>query len=113
MTQRRGRLIAARDPIGIRPLYYGCDWRTAPWLSPARPRTWWGCAKRFCPSRRAATAAGGEFIRYADPARADQYLMADLKTPSAGNMHDQLTAGVEKRLDADAPLGFLLSGGLD
>lgn len=29
------------------------------------------------------------------------------------NIHDKLTEGVKKRLDADAPLGFLLSGGLD
>ena len=28
-------------------------------------------------------------------------------------IHDKLVAGVEKRLDSDAPLGFLLSGGLD
>ena len=28
-------------------------------------------------------------------------------------IHDRLVAGIQKRLDADAPLGFLLSGGLD
>ena len=38
--------------------------------------------------------------------------MADEDTVCRG-LHDLLTAGVEKRLDADAPLGFLLSGGLD
>ena len=31
----------------------------------------------------------------------------------AENIHDRLTRGIEKRLDADAPVGFLLSGGLD
>ena len=31
----------------------------------------------------------------------------------AENIHDKLTRGIEKRLDADAPVGFLLSGGLD
>lgn len=29
------------------------------------------------------------------------------------NIREKLVAGVEKRLDSDAPLGFLLSGGLD
>ena len=29
------------------------------------------------------------------------------------NIREKLIAGVEKRLDADAPVGFLLSGGLD
>ena len=29
------------------------------------------------------------------------------------NIHDKLMRGIEKRLDADAPVGYLLSGGLD
>ena len=36
----------------------------------------------------------------------------DLETVSR-NIHDKLVAGVEKRLVADAKVGFLLSGGLD
>ena len=40
---RKNRLIAARDPIGIRPLYYGGS-RAAAWPSPASRRTSWGCA---------------------------------------------------------------------
>ena len=34
-------------------------------------------------------------------------------TPILTNIREKLVAGVEKRLDADAPVGFLLSGGLD
>ena len=58
--------IAARDPIGIRPLYYG-------------------------------DSESGHIMFASEPK----------------NIHDKLVAGIEKRLDADAPLGFLLSGGLD
>ena len=36
----------------------------------------------------------------------------DLETV-CGKIHDKLSAGVEKRLVADAKVGFLLSGGLD
>ena len=36
----------------------------------------------------------------------------DLET-ACRKIREKLTAGIEKRLDADAPVGFLLSGGLD
>ena len=36
----------------------------------------------------------------------------DLETV-CGKIREKLIAGIEKRLDADAPIGFLLSGGLD
>ena len=48
---QRGSFVAARDPIGIRPLYYG---RTDDG-SMAFARTSWRCATRCCPSRRDAT----------------------------------------------------------
>ena len=40
------------------------------------------------------------------------YLHADVEELTAG-IHDRLIEAVRKRLDADAPLGFLLTGGLD
>ena len=108
---KSGRLIAARDPIGIRPLYYGvlADGSMA-FASEAKNLV--ELCETILPFPPGCYWAGGEFVRYADPARADQYLMADEDTVCRG-LHDLLTAGVEKRLDADAPLGFLLSGGLD
>lgn len=39
------QFIAARDPIGIRPLYYGYDKRASSSLA-VSPRTWWACAAR-------------------------------------------------------------------
>ena len=42
----------------------------------------------------------------------DVYRKDDLETVCR-NIREKLIAGVDKRLDADAPLGFLLSGGLD
>ena len=44
--------------------------------------------------------------------RCEQYCHDDLETVCR-TIRNKLIAGVDKRLDADAPLGFLLSGGLD
>ena len=47
-----------------------------------------------------------------DIAKVEQYHDDDLETVCK-NIHDKLVSGIEKRLVADAKVGFLLSGGLD
>ena len=54
----------------------------------------------------------GKFICYCDIAHAKSYV-DDSLDEIYKKIHDKLYKGIEKRLDADAPLGFLLSGGLD
>ncbi len=54
----------------------------------------------------------GEFICYRDITEVSSVCMDDTETVCK-NIHDKLVEGIRKRLDADAPLGFLLSGGLD
>lgn len=108
---RRQGLVAARDPIGIRPLYYG---RVAGggMAFASEPKNLLGLCEQILPFPPGCYWADGRFTRYADPARVDQYLMADEETVCR-HLRCLLIAGVEKRLDADAPVGFLLSGGLD
>ena len=108
---KRDSLIAARDPIGIRPLYYG----KAPdgkMLFASEAKNLIGLAETILPFPPGCYYADGKFTRYADPAHVDHFWMTDEDT-AARALRDLLIAGVTKRLDADAPVGFLLSGGLD
>ena len=106
----RDAYIAARDPIGIRPLFYGYDHGDIVFASEAKNLV--GLVDQVFPFPPGHYYAGGKFVRYADLTTVSDYCEDDLETVCK-NIHDKLVAGIEKRLDADAPLGFLLSGGLD
>ena len=105
------RLIAARDPIGIRPLYYGYT-REGKIAFASEPKNLMGLCDEIMPFPPGCYWVDGEFVRYADPAHVDQFTMKD-EDHVCAKLRRLLIDGVEKRLDADAPVGFLLSGGLD
>ena len=104
-------LIAARDPIGIRPLFYGYD-HTGAIVFASEAKNLVGLCDRVCPFPPGHYYADGQFVRYADLTTVTAYCHDSLDTV-CHTIREKLIAAVEKRLDADAPLGFLLSGGLD
>ena len=104
-------LIAARDPIGIRPLYYGYDSQGAI-IFASEAKNLVGLCDRILPFPPGHYYKDGKFVCYRDVSKPGKVSGDDLET-ACDTIRRKLTAGIEKRLDADAPVGFLLSGGLD
>ena len=108
---KKQQLIAARDPIGIRPLYYG-RLSNGEWAFASEPKNLLGLCEAILPFPPGHYWVNGQFVRYADPAYVGYFTMKE-EEEVCPKLRRLLMDGVEKRLDADAPVGFLLSGGLD
>ena len=78
----------------------------------SEPKNLMGLCGTILPFQLGCYWDGARFVRYADAAHVDQFTMVDEEIACA-RLHDLIVEGVKKRLDADAPIGFLLSGGLD
>lgn len=112
---KNDRIIAARDPIGITPLYQGWSWKTpgavyfASELKALAPV----CDKIITfPPGHIFDSKTGETTRYYQPS----WLNPE-NVPSAPvdykSLRHSLEKSVKKRLMAEVPYGVLLSGGLD
>ncbi|WP_340063502.1 asparagine synthase B [Ascidiimonas aurantiaca] len=103
--------MAGRDPVGVKPLYYGKDSEGTMYFASEMKALADQCIEftTFPPGHFYTPKTG--FVAYYkpawfDPAKATQNL--DLKT-----LRDGLINATKKRLLADVPVGVLLSGGLD
>lgn len=103
--------IAARDPIGIRPLFYGYT-ASGKIVFASEAKNLVSLVDEVFAFPPSYYYADGKFVRYTDVTAVSEYSEDDEETVER-KIREKLTAGIEKRLDADAPLGFLLSGGLD
>ena len=102
---RQQKLIAARDPIGIRPLYYG-KVRDGGIAFASEPKNLIGMCDTILPFPPGYYWIDGEFVQYADPAYVGYFTMKP-EEEVCPKLRRLLMDGVEKRLDADAPVGFL------
>ena len=108
---KTGEYIAARDPIGIRPLYYGFG-RDGAAVFASEAKNLVGLCKKIMPFPPGHYWKGGKFVCYNDISHPTAVCHDDTEIVCK-NIREKLISGVEKRLVADAKVGFLLSGGLD
>ena len=108
---KTGEFIAARDPIGIRPLYYGYD-KNGVIVFASEAKNLVGYCDKILPFPPGHYYKNGKFLSYCDIAKVDT-VCYDNVDDACGKIREKLIAGVEKRLVSDAKVGFLLSGGLD
>ncbi|QVK21585.1 asparagine synthase B [Mycoplasmatota bacterium] len=110
--KRINKFIAGRDPIGIRPMFYGYSKVSNSIMFASEVKAINELCSEVYPFPPGHYYDGEKFIRYYDPSKASTYINDSLKDITTG-LNKRLTKGIEKMLPSDAPIGFLLSGGLD
>ena len=117
--EKQQTVYAARDRYGVRPLFYGYNTATQThgfaselkalhhmmeYIEPVEPN-------KYCKMNLSDNKI--ELIDYFDYGSLVAYPTIDVAEYVKNMVKDLFTEAVKKRLHADRPLGFLLSGGLD
>ena len=109
---KTNQMMAARDPMGIRPMFYGYSKNEHKICFASEAKSLFDLCDDIMPFPPGHYYLDGKFICYND--------LSDTKTINndsldviAKNLKDKLEAAVEKRFMSDVPIGYLLSGGLD
>ncbi|EIE27700.1 glutamine-hydrolyzing asparagine synthase [Coccomyxa subellipsoidea C-169] len=113
VDEATGDFVAARDPIGVCSFYWGKGRDGSTWFASEMKALQAHCETfDIFPPGHCYRSRTGKLERWYKPKWLDlEYVPtapADLTT-----IHDSLVGAVVKRLMSDAPLGVLLSGGLD
>jgi len=104
-------MLLARDPIGIKPLYYGR--KGATWLAASELKAFPGMDELQALPAGHAMLAGGEPWPYSHPYPPKATIATAPFDQILQSVRTRLNQAVVKRLMSDVPLGVFLSGGLD
>ncbi|OCN04540.1 asparagine synthetase B [Erysipelotrichaceae bacterium MTC7] len=105
-------IIAARDPFGIRGMFYGYHKDSKKIMFASEAKALVDMCDSIYPFPPGHYYKDGVFTRYYDVSQASRYIDLDVDS-ICKQIRKDLVAGVHKRMIADAPVGYLLSGGLD
>ncbi|KAF7049376.1 hypothetical protein CFC21_057927 [Triticum aestivum] len=109
---RNKTYMAARDAVGVNPLYFGRGSDGSVWIASEMKALHEDCPKfeLFPPGNLYSSAAGG-FRRWYNPQWFAEHVPATAYQPLV--LREAFEKAVIKRLMTDVPFGVLLSGGLD
>tara|TARA_Y100000389_G_scaffold178256_1_gene191243 strand:- start:4524 stop:6293 length:1770 start_codon:yes stop_codon:yes gene_type:complete len=112
------KILIARDPLGVAPLYYGYDDRKNLWVSSELKaiNKLVTLPKEFPPGHCLTSTREEDMFRYYNPRWWNGVLVENMcseRSECKLKIKELLTKAVKKRLMSDVPFGLLLSGGLD
>lgn len=106
------KIMAARDPMGIRPMFYGYSKHKHEICFASEAKGLIDLCDDIMPFPPGHYYLDGQFVCYNDLSDVKTINNDDLET-IAYQLKTKLEKAVEKRFMSDAPIGYLLSGGLD
>jgi asparagine synthase (glutamine-hydrolysing) len=109
--EKKQLLLAARDPMGIRPLFYGKT-KEGKYAFASEAKALLKFCDDITPFPPGFYFDGVKFAQYHSHYKKIDHYISDKKEVLTG-IRQHLIDGVHKRLQSDAEIGFLLSGGLD